>query len=125
MPNTTLAANAQAMPEEPFHATPEGLAARFKWEVAYSEWLAAKAAAYDPTADESDAAATARYSRREAAELALIATPAPLPWALLQKIEFVEQMMSDTFEAGEPAYPLASLALASVRTDFMALRIKD
>ena len=125
MPKDTFAANAASMPAETAISNSGNLEDRLKWEAAYSGWLAAKADTFAPVADDSDEARTAVYNRLTAAKLNLIATPAPLTWAILQKLQFVEEMFADDFEVGEPAYPLALLALASVRTDFMALRLKD
>ena len=121
MPNATARANAQAMPDEPKHASPDQLAARIKFEAAYSDWLAARSATCDPALDESDAVANERDKRLRDAEFALVGTRAPYGWAVMQKLEFVEGLVANDYEAGKPAYPLAILALASVKADMLAI----
>ena len=125
MSDSTARANAQFMPDAPPTASPEQLLARLKFDAAYSEWLAAKAAAFDPAADESDIAAEKRSDRLMAAEFALVATPAPLGWAVLMKLEFVEGLIAHEFENGKSTYPLAVLALASVKADMLVIGCKD
>ena len=125
MPKDPLAANAQAMPDDQKVATPDQIAAREAFEAAYCEWLTAKAASCDQSLDQSDAVANKRYDRVRAAEIALIATPAPIGWQVLQKLEFVESMIAHNFEAGEPKYPLAILALAAVKADMLAIGFKE
>jgi hypothetical protein len=59
------------------------------------------------------------------AEIRLIQTPSPAGWALVQKMELVEHLVTLDTEAGPPAYPLVIVALAAIRADILALGFAD
>jgi hypothetical protein len=71
-------------------ATPEEIGAREHFEKLYANWLSARAALYAEQADESDAAASERQDRIDEAARELLATPAPLSWAVWFKWEILE-----------------------------------
>src|ERR1700744_2831715 len=122
MPNANARANARTMPEDtplPDDARlgPAAIAARLKFDAAYSGWLAARAASADPGGDDADEVRSKIYAAERAAQITLINTPAPVGWAVLQKLELVEHIITNDAEAGLPTYPLAIVALAAVRAD--------
>ena len=101
--------------------SPKLLAKMARFSAAYAEWLAARADLAAKHEDESEAAEAIRYERERAAELALATTPAPHSSAIWQKWEFLDFLMTDEIDAGSPIYPLAIVALASLKADIAAL----
>jgi hypothetical protein len=122
--NTTTAT---APPDDPGGATLKEIAYREKFDAAYSEWLAARADIYAAREDDGDEAADKRFARERAAELALVSMPAPSGYggAVQQKFELLESMVATDYEAGEPAYPLVVLAVASIKADLLAFGFKN
>ena len=80
MPDATVRANAQVLPDqteaEPISA--KAIAGRIRFDAAYSEWLAARAAVSNPGGDGADEAQNRLYAREREAEAKLIHTQAPL-----------------------------------------------
>ena len=54
----------------------------FRFEAAFSEYLAARANVYAPIGEDTDEAIEQRGRREHIAEAALISTPAPYVWAI-------------------------------------------
>ena len=97
-----------------------------RFDAAYAEWLAARAdlAARHEGDDGTEEAERRRMDRERAAELALIAAPAPHATAVWQKWGFVEHLMNEDIDGGPFAYPTAVVALASLKADIAALGLK-
>jgi hypothetical protein len=80
--------------------TPEDLAKRAAFERLYRDWHGARATIIDPDAPEDDGAADARSNQYEAAEAALMTTPAPLPFFVFYKWELLDFLMGTDAEDG-------------------------
>ena len=113
-------AHAASLPEIDA-ATREHIKRRRKFDAAYTDWLAAKLACLRPCDDESDEAADARCYREDAAQLAFIDTPAPDLISAMTKLELVEALMVSEIVDGPSVHPRTLIALAAVKTDFLAI----
>lgn len=123
MPNDTLAANAKPMPNSILSDRDAYL--RDRWDTAYAAHLAAHADFYAHHDDESDEAQKMRARRKDAAEIALISTPAPYGWAILQKWSVVESILASECESGLSVYPLIVVGLAALKADVIAIGFGD
>ena len=104
--------------------SPRLLAAIQRFDAAYAEWLAARADAAAEHAGDAEESEQKRYDRERAAELALIATPAPHAAAIWSKWELVDRIVAQDNDDGPGRYPLAIVALAALKADIMALGLK-
>ena len=104
--------------------SPRQMAAMERFDAALAEWLAARADAAARHDDESEDALRQRDDRERAAEMALIASPAPHSTALWQKWGFVEHLMNEELEGGPFRYSAAVVAFASLKADVAALGLK-
>ena len=87
----------------------------------YRDWLAARAACVDPA---SDIQMKACARKLDAAELALLATPAPNPECFFEKWEVLERLVADEAEEGRLTNHRTTLALAAVKADILRLGLK-
>lgn len=71
-----------------------------EFQVLYRDWLAARAACADPNGPEEDEDMATRDRKRDAAELALLALPAPNPECFFQKWEVLERLVASEAEEG-------------------------
>jgi hypothetical protein len=67
----------------------------------------------------SDAETDRLQARLDAAEVALVATPAAYPDAVWLKFDLIENLATGDCVAGNSVYPLAILALASLKADIL------
>jgi hypothetical protein len=74
--------------------------------------------------DDSEEAERRRADREHAAELALIAAPAPHSTAVWQKWVLVERLLTDEQASGPGKYPVTLLGLAALKCDVLALGLK-
>ena len=118
MPNATVRANARTTSDE------DKPSDRDTFCRAYSEWLAARGAAESP-AIASDDELYRQVARRQAAEIALIATPAIDAESLFDKWEVVELLLTHERTLGKAAYPRAIVALAALKADLLAIGLAD
>ena len=123
MPNATLRANARTLPEEETDAKADNADDRHEVDVAYYEWLLARAA-LEQAGDCSDVEGDRRLARRHAAEVALMAAPAAYPDGIWFKFELVESLVSEERIAGAAGYPLHLLALASLKADLISIGLR-
>jgi len=98
--------NAAPSSDAPHGQTPTQIAAHMKFVAAFAAWLAARAAVADPGGDDADEVRSKLHGAEREAEIRLIQTPSPAGWALVQKMEFVEHLVTLDTEGGPPAYPL-------------------
>jgi hypothetical protein len=94
-------------------------------DVLYSNWLAARAALFDPNTPE-DAAVMAEWSDRcDAAAQALLVRPSALPWMIWRKWEVLESLMTHDIEDGHGIANLPIAALGCIKADILRFGLKD
>jgi hypothetical protein len=96
---------------------------RRAFDGAASEWLAARAALEAP-GERGDTEADRLQARRDAAEFALVATPADYPDAVWLKFDLIENLVTGDRVGGNSVYPLAILALASLKADILSIGLR-
>jgi hypothetical protein len=87
----------------------------------YRDWLAARAACADFTSDEE---MTVRARRRNAAEISLLATPAPNPECFFQKWEVFERLVACEAEDGQLTNNRVTMAIGAVKADLLRFGLK-
>src|SRR5271154_4979005 len=95
-------------------ASPENLAKRARFEGLYSEWHAARGALDHPDRPEDDGSSSARSRRVDAAERALLTTPAPLPWGIFMKWEVLDYLVTNEAETGAYTDNRVIVAVAAI-----------
>jgi hypothetical protein len=99
-------------------------AARRECDILYSNWLATRAALFDPKTPE-DAAVMAEWSDRcDAAARALLVRPSALPWMIWRKWEVLESLMTCDIEDGPAAANLPIAALGCIKADILRFGLK-
>jgi hypothetical protein len=97
---------------------------RRAFDGAASEWLAARAALETPGGERTDPETDRLQARLDAAEVALVATPAAYPDAVWLKFELIENLVTGDRVAGNSVYPLTILALASLKADIISIGLR-
>jgi len=82
----------------------------------YRDWLAARAACVDPA---SDIQMKACARKLDAAEMALLATPAPVPDGVWMKWEVLDRLVADEAEGGQLTNNRVLVAMAAVKADVL------
>ena len=82
----------------------------------YRDWLAARAACVDPAGDK-EMATLAR--KLDAAEMALLVMPAPVPDGVWMKWEVLERLVADEAEGGQLTNNRVLVAVAAVKADIL------
>jgi hypothetical protein len=88
----------------------------------YRDWLSARAGCADFTSDEE---MTVRDRRRDAAELALLAMPAPTPECFFQKWDVFERLVACEAEDGQLTNNRVTMAIGAVKADLLRLGLKN
>ncbi len=117
---TTIQSNADPAGD----LSPRLTAAIDRFDAALAEWLAARADLASRHDDESEEAERKRADRERAAEMALIATPAPNATDVWAKWSFVEHLVNADLDGGPSPYPATIVALTSLKADVAALGLK-
>ena len=113
----------QAEPAEGLSAEERG--AFCKFQSLYHDWLAARAACYDPGGPEDDDDMDKRDRKRDAVELRLLAMPAPNRDCFFQKWEVLERLVASEAEDGRLTNHRTTLALAAVKADLLRFELKN
>jgi hypothetical protein len=92
-----------------------------EFQALYRDWLSARAACADFTSDQE---MTVRARRRDAAELALLAMPAPNPECFFIKWEVLERLVAYDAEEGQLTNNRTTLALGAVKADLLRFGLK-
>jgi hypothetical protein len=86
----------------------------------FSKWLIARAACEDHVLPDDDEAASEVLAAREEAELQLLTTPAPVPWAVWMKWEVVELLVANDYREGLSSDVRTLLALGAIKADLVS-----
>jgi hypothetical protein len=110
--------------------TAEGVSAEFserfeKFQTLYRDWLAARAACADPNGPEDDEDMAARDRKRDAAEMALLAMPAPNPSCFFQKWEVLERLVASEAEDGRLTNFRTTMAIGAIKADILRFGLKN
>jgi hypothetical protein len=103
----------------------EELAKRAQFEALYCEWHSSRAAFYEDSLPEDDESTRARSDRCDAAERALLTTPAPSDWAIWMKWEALDQIATSDAVAGQYTDNRLILALGAIKADLIRFGIGD
>ena len=112
-----------AEPEEPMPASAESIALRHDFQRLYTDWLSARAAvsSFDASAENDEGKYRALDDALQAAERALLTTPAPLDWCLWMKWEALDLLVIGEATSGEYHDRRVISALGSVKADVVRL----
>lgn len=110
---------------EPDAARAHAIAKRLAFERLHRDYLAARAAFDDPDGPADGEARERLDDAHGAAQMALLMTPAPLPFCVWHKWEVLERLMTVDAESGQDIRNPAIVALASLKADVLRFGLKS
>jgi Arc/MetJ-type ribon-helix-helix transcriptional regulator len=105
--------------------SPEFLAKRAAFERLYQNWRLARSAFCDPDAPDYDVAGNARLDAYDAAERAVMTTPALSPSDVFYKWEVLEFLVASAAVDGEHTDNRLIVAIASIKADVIRFGLND
>jgi hypothetical protein len=121
MPNTTVPAADTGLPNETEEARKNAAFDRF--QSLFADWLEIRAKGARPSAEETDEEADAMCNRLEDLARLIMVTPAPVPWAIFQKIQVLEYaMVGDAGDSSDWADNRTTMMLGCIKADLMGFR---
>ena len=94
-------------------------------DVLYGNWLAARAALFDPDMPEDAAILTERSDKHDAAARALLVRPSVLSWMIWRKWEVLDDLVTNEKENGPRVDNLMIAALGCIKADLLRFGLKD
>jgi hypothetical protein len=99
-----------------------------KFSRAYADWRATRAAMYTHDyPNDDDKECDARVEKYDAAEMALLTTPAPMPWCVWLKWEALDRLVTNEGGSGlrgDVTFALVTFALGAIKADLLRLGLK-
>jgi hypothetical protein len=96
-----------------------------KFSRAYADWHATRAAVYDRTLPNDEKSCVARGEKCDAAEMALLTTPAPMPWCVWLKWEVLDRLVTNEGDSGMRGDKIVTFALGAIKADLLKLGLKN
>jgi hypothetical protein len=119
MSDATQAETAEDGPD-PEHRAKVDAFRRLHWD-----WLAAVAAYHDPDAPGDDKHMGALLGKQDAAEMALLTTPAPTTWGVWIKWEILDHLVTTDIEDGHLVENRVIVALGAIKADILRFGLQD
>ena len=85
----------------------------------YWDWLAARAAFYDPDVPEDDKVTNTLSDKHDAAEMAPLAEPSPLTWGVWVKWEILDRLITTDATDGHFHENRIITALGAIKADII------